>query len=108
MMDESLAKLKRREQFEDYKSERDPCPPELEGQFPLAREGLNAFGIQWRSQVGYEADDLIATYARKADSQGSDVRIVTHDKDLLQLVGDRIRVVSGDRIMDRARVRQSW
>ncbi|CAK0796274.1 unnamed protein product, partial [Prorocentrum cordatum] len=101
-----------RQELAGYKSDRrGKCSDELKEQFPMAREALEAFGIPWKSKAGYEADDLIATYARVA-SPKSDVRIVSHDKDLLQLVDDRIHVINsrtdGTRIMDPKHVRDRW
>ncbi len=74
----------------DYKAHRPPPPEELVPQFPLIREAVRAFNIACVEQDGYEADDLIATYARHAAIQGGDVVIVSSDKDLMQLVGPSI------------------
>jgi DNA polymerase-1 len=69
-----------------YKAHRPPAPEELVPQFPLIRAAVKAFNIASIEQEGYEADDLIATYARQAVSAGGDVTIVSSDKDLMQLV----------------------
>ncbi len=76
----------RNEIYKDYKAHRPPAPEELVPQFPLIREAVKAFTIPCIEQDGYEADDLIATYAKQALAAGGDVTIVSSDKDLMQLV----------------------
>jgi DNA polymerase-1 len=76
----------RNEIYADYKAHRPPAPEELVPQFPLIREAVKAFNIACIEQLGYEADDLIATYTRDALAGGGDVTIVSSDKDLMQLV----------------------
>jgi DNA polymerase-1 len=76
----------RNEIYADYKGHRPDAPDELKPQFPLMREVVSAFGLIPIEQKGYEADDLIATYAREALASGADVTIVAGDKDLMQLV----------------------
>ncbi len=75
-----------------YKATRDDTPPDLIPQFPLIREATEAFDIPALEMEGYEADDLIATYARLAVDQGLRVTIVSSDKDLMQLVTDKVRL----------------
>ncbi|MBN9263732.1 MAG: DNA polymerase I, partial [Hyphomicrobium sp.] len=72
--------------YPDYKANRPPAPEELVPQFPLIRAAVKAFNIASIEQEGFEADDLIATYARKAVEAGGDVTIVSSDKDLMQLI----------------------
>ncbi len=72
--------------YTDYKANRPPAPDELVPQFGLIREATKAFGLASVEQDGYEADDLIATYARAAAAAGVEVIIVSSDKDLMQLV----------------------
>jgi DNA polymerase-1 len=72
--------------YPDYKANRPPAPEELVPQFPLIRAAVKAFNIASIEQEGFEADDLIATYARQAVEAGGDVTIVSSDKDLMQLV----------------------
>ncbi|MFN3745073.1 MAG: DNA polymerase I [Hyphomicrobiaceae bacterium] len=72
--------------YPNYKANRPPPPEELIPQFPLIRAAVKAFNIASIEQEGYEADDLIATYARAALQAGGDVTIVSSDKDLMQLV----------------------
>ncbi|HEX2525027.1 MAG TPA: DNA polymerase I [Geminicoccus sp.] len=80
----------RNEMYEAYKANRDEPPPELRPQFSLVRDAARAFGLPVVELEGYEADDLIATYAKKAREEGRVVEIVSSDKDLMQLVADGI------------------
>lgn len=77
----------RNEIYEDYKANRPPPPEDLVPQFPLIRDATRAFSLACIEEEGFEADDLIASYAREATRQGWDVTIVSSDKDLMQLVG---------------------
>lgn len=74
--------------YPDYKAHRPDAPADLIPQFPLIREAVHAFDIPCLEQAGYEADDLIATYARLACEVGASATIVSSDKDLMQLVTD--------------------
>ena len=76
----------RNEIYSDYKGHRPDPPDELVPQFPLMRDAVRAFGLVPIEQEGFEADDLIATYARVALEAGADVSIIAGDKDLMQLV----------------------
>ena len=76
----------RKEIYPAYKGNRSDPPPDLIPQFPLMRDAVRAFGLIPVEQDVYEADDLIATYARQAREAGADVLIVSADKDLMQLV----------------------
>jgi DNA polymerase-1 len=76
----------RNEIYSDYKGHRPDPPDELVPQFPLMRDAVRAFGLIPIEQEGFEADDLIATYARVALEAGADVSIIAGDKDLMQLV----------------------
>jgi len=76
----------RREIYPPYKSHRPDPPADLVPQFPLLRATVRAFGMIPVEQDRYEADDLIATYARQARENGADVLIVSADKDLMQLI----------------------
>ncbi|MGB8841794.1 MAG: DNA polymerase I [Aliidongia sp.] len=77
----------RNQLYEAYKAQRPEAPPELIPQFKLVREATEAFNVAQVEMADYEADDLIATYARLAVAQGATVTIVSSDKDLMQLVG---------------------
>ncbi len=81
----------RKEIYPDYKGTRREPPDDLKPQFPLMREAVRAFGLEPIEKAGFEADDLIATYARQAEAAGADVLIISSDKDLMQLVDDRIQ-----------------
>jgi len=76
--------------YPQYKAHRPELPEALIPQFPLLREATKVFGLPCIELDGYEADDLIATYARLAVAAGADVTIVSSDKDLMQLVNDRV------------------
>ena len=76
----------RRDIYPAYKAHRKDPPDELVPQFPLMRATVSAFGMVPIEQSRYEADDIIATYARQARQAGADVLIVSADKDLMQLV----------------------
>ncbi len=73
-----------------YKAQRPPAPEELVPQFPLVRRASEAFAAHAIELTGFEADDLIATYARGAEAKGARVTIVSSDKDLMQLVSDKV------------------
>jgi DNA polymerase-1 len=76
--------------FPEYKAHRPNAPEDLIPQFPLIREAVHAFEIPCLEQAGYEADDLIATYARLACEAKATTTIVSSDKDLMQLVGNGV------------------
>lgn len=85
--------------YPEYKAHRPDAPEDLVPQFPLIREAVAAFELPCLEQIGYEADDLIATYARQAAARGATVTIVSSDKDLMQLVNDRVELY--DTMKDR-------
>ncbi|MBX6322624.1 MAG: DNA polymerase I, partial [Rhodospirillaceae bacterium] len=87
---DAKAKSFRNDIYPDYKANRPEMPPELAPQLELIREAVKAFNLPCVELEGYEADDLIATYARQARTEGDLVTIVSSDKDLMQLVGDRV------------------
>jgi DNA polymerase-1 len=80
----------RNEIYADYKGHRPDAPEELIPQFPLIREAVEAMSLPCIEMEGYEADDLIATYADQAKGLGAEVTVVSSDKDLMQLVGDNV------------------
>ena len=82
----------RNEIYADYKGHRPEPPAELIPQFALIREATEAFNVPALQMEGYEADDLIATYAEQAVAAGADVTVVSSDKDLMQLVRDKVRL----------------
>ncbi|QOZ50569.1 DNA polymerase I [Bradyrhizobium sp. CCBAU 53338] len=85
--------------YPEYKAHRPPAPDDLIPQFALIREAVRAFDLPCLEQGGFEADDLIATYARQASERGATTTIVSSDKDLMQLVNDKI--VMYDTMKDR-------
>jgi len=92
--------------YADYKANRPPPPDELIPQFALVRAATEALNVPAVDMDGFEADDLIATYARKAAEQGAEVTIVSSDKDLMQLVGPKITMLDAmkNRVIGEAEV----
>jgi len=85
--------------YPDYKAHRPPAPDDLIPQFALIRDAVRAFDLPCLEQIGFEADDLIATYAREAGERGATTTIVSSDKDLMQLVTDKVTMF--DTMKDR-------
>ncbi len=85
--------------YPDYKAHRPPAPDDLIPQFALIRDAVRAFDLPCLEQIGFEADDLIATYAREAGERGATTTIVSSDKDLMQLVTDQVTMF--DTMKDR-------
>jgi DNA polymerase-1 len=85
--------------YPDYKAHRPPAPDDLIPQFALIRDAVRAFDLPSIEQGGFEADDLIATYAREAGERGATTSIVSSDKDLMQLVTDKVTMF--DTMKDR-------
>jgi len=99
----------RNDLYPDYKAHRPPAPEDLVPQFALVREATAAFGVHCVELPGYEADDLIATYACQARDAGGEAIIVSSDKDLMQLIGGGVvmwdpmkdRVLAEDAVMEK-------
>src|SRR6201987_4453612 len=89
----------RTEMYPDYKAHRPDPPDDLIPQFAFIREAVRAFELPCLEQAGFEADDLIATYVRIASEAGATATIVSSDKDLMQLVTDRVTMF--DTMKDR-------
>ena len=88
-----IGKTFRHEKYADYKGGRSETPDELKMQFPVAKDILRAMGIQYVEIPGYEADDIIGTYAKMVDLDDDyEGIIVSSDKDLLQLISKDVRV----------------
>ncbi len=83
----------RNEIYPEYKANRDETPEDLKPQFSLIRDATEAFDLPAIELEGYEADDLIAAYTKLARAAGKKVVIVSSDKDLMQLVGDGVRML---------------
>jgi DNA polymerase I len=79
--------------YPQYKAQRPDPPPELVPQFALVREATEAFGVPALELPDYEADDLIASYAREVAEAGGEVVIVSSDKDLMQLIRPRVTML---------------
>ncbi|APO65846.1 DNA polymerase I [Rhizobium gallicum] len=86
------AKTFRKDLYDAYKANRSAPPDELIPQFGLIREATRAFNLPCIETEGFEADDIIATYARQAEGTGADVTIVSSDKDLMQLVTPNVHM----------------
>ena len=93
---DSKGKTFRHEMYSDYKATRPKTPEDLHAQIPWIEETLEALGVPSLRVEGYEADDVIATVTRKAVEQGKSVRILSGDKDLMQLVGERVQILKPD------------
>jgi len=85
--------------YSEYKAHRPPAPEDLKPQFPLIREAVDALNIASSQLAGYEADDIIATYSKRADKEGMKVTIVSSDKDLMQLINENVEMF--DSMRDR-------
>ncbi len=102
----------RQQKFSAYKIQRPPMPDGLSSQIPLIKQIVKAYGLPIFEKNGYEADDIIAVMARYARSEGLLVTIVSSDKDILQLVDERIVVFSpykdSGTLYDRLKVRERF
>ncbi len=89
---DSARKNFRNEIYKEYKANRSEAPEDLAPQFEYIRKSVEAFNLPSIEQLNYEADDLIATYAKKITDAGAKVTIISSDKDLMQLVSKKIRL----------------
>ena len=89
---DSARKNFRNEIYKDYKANRSEAPEDLAPQFEYIRKSVEAFNLPSIEMNNYEADDLIATYAKQIINAGAKVTIVSSDKDLMQLVSDKVRL----------------
>ena len=99
----------RDQQFKDYKANRTEMPGDLAQQIPYIRRALEAYRIPILEVPGFEADDVIGTLATKAVKRGRNVYVVSSDKDMLQLVNDRVLVLNPPKdnlICDSAKVEE--
>ena len=99
----------RDQQYKEYKANRTAMPGDLAQQIPYIRRALEAYRIPILEVPGYEADDVIGTLAAKAANQGRNVYVVSSDKDMLQLVNDRVLVLNPPKdnlICDAAKVEE--
>jgi DNA polymerase-1 len=104
------SKTFRNELYADYKANRSAPPDDLIPQFALIREATRAFSLPCIEMEGFEADDIIATYARLACEAGADTTIVSSDKDLMQLVGASVSMYDPmkDRQIGVPQVIEKW
>jgi DNA polymerase-1 len=100
----------RNDMYAEYKAHRPEASDDLRPQFPLIRDAVHAFDLPCLEQKGFEADDLIATYARQATEAGATSTIVSSDKDLMQLVNDRVTLFDTmkDKRIGRAEVMEKF
>ena len=89
---DSARKNFRNDIFSEYKANRAEAPDDLIPQFEYIRKSVKAFNLPSIELLNYEADDLIATYAKKITEAGAKVTVISSDKDLMQLVSDKIRL----------------
>jgi len=96
--------------YEAYKAHRPETPGDLIKQVPYIKKIISAFNITIFEMPGYEADDILGTIAEKAASEGMDVFIVTGDKDMLQLINDKVKVYDPmkERVFDEEFVREKF
>lgn len=100
----------RHEAYAQYKANRKKTDDDLKAQIPIAHEAARALGIPHFVMPGYEADDIIATLAKKAADAGAEVVVVTGDKDALQLAGGNIRILNESKniLFDRDEVHKKY
>jgi DNA polymerase I len=95
--------------YEGYKAKREAMPEDLSRQIPYIRRSLEVFRIPILEAEGFEADDVIGTLSCRASEQGHDVFIVSGDKDMMQLVNERVKVLNPQKdnlILDSAKVEE--
>ncbi len=110
---DSITPTFRHEMFGAYKANRQETPPELKAQIPWIEEILSLLGIQAVRKNGFEADDIIATLAKKCAAQGRNCIILSADKDLMQLADDKIHIMRPDKSqvwaeLDQDKVQEEW
>lgn len=100
----------RHEKYPDYKLGRKPADEDLKKQMPVVRELLRGMGVAVIECPGYEGDDILGTFARKAEAAGMDTLIATGDRDAFQLITDRTRVyyTKDNSIVDAAALREKY
>lgn len=103
----------RQKKYKEYKIHRPAMPDELSSQMNLIREAVSSYNVLASELEGYEADDLIATLAKKAREKSLEVVVVSSDKDLLQLVSDKVKVFDPKKdksglLFDKAQVKEKF
>ena len=94
---DSGGETERHREFPDYKANREEMPDEMGSQLSRIVDVVEALGVTVIEEEGYEADDILATLAKRAEEKRVDVKIVTGDKDLFQLLSERIHVIRPSR-----------
>ncbi len=97
-------------EYGGYKAQREAMPPDLAQQLPYIRRALEAFRIPILLAEGFEADDVIGTLSCKAAEAGHEVFVVSNDKDMMQLVNERVKIlnpVKDNLILDRDKVTET-
>ncbi len=107
---DSGSKTFRNEIFAEYKANRPPCPEDLKPQFPLIRQSAEALNLAVLEKTGFEADDIIATIAKKYADSNHQVLIVSSDKDLMQLIDENISMYDAmkNKIINTKEVREKF
>jgi DNA polymerase I len=107
---DSGSKTFRNDIFPDYKANRPPCPEDLKPQFSIIRQSAEALNLAILEKVGFEADDIIATLAKQAEKDGFEVLIVSSDKDLMQLITERVLMYDAmkNRLVGIAEVKEKF
>ena len=102
----------RHEMYPEYKANREKAPDDLHAQVPVIQEILKAMNIKSVRMDGYEADDIIAYFAKKCAEERRECFIITGDKDLLQLVGSGVKMMKPDKgdyqVLDTDDVEEVW
>lgn len=103
----------RQKKYKEYKIHRPAMPDELSSQMSLIREVVSSYNVLASELEGYEADDLIATLARKAKEKSLGVVVVSSDKDMLQLVSDKVKMFDPKKdksglLFDKAQVKEKY
>lgn len=101
---------KRHEIYDKYKANRPIMPDDLIVQIPVIKDIIDALGIHRIEMPGYEADDILGSLAKKYANEGHEVSILSGDKDLLQLVDDRVRIYDymKDALIDKKKVIETY
>jgi DNA polymerase-1 len=90
---DSGGETERHREYPEYKAHREAMPDDMESQLSRIVEVLEALGVEVVEEEGYEADDILATLARRAAERGMDVKILTGDKDLFQMLSERVHII---------------
>jgi DNA polymerase-1 len=89
---DSAKKNFRNDIYSEYKANRSETPEDLAPQFEYIRKAVKAFSLPSIELINYEADDLLATYAKQIVESGAKVTVISSDKDLMQLVSEKVRL----------------